>query len=84
MGRKAQLSRAGTHGCGSDFFSGTWRRVVDDANYPDIAQDAGIITLTPEKPAAQVSSVVHASASEDQALCWSPNGKWLQSSAGRY
>ena len=56
---------------------GTWRRVVDDAKYPDIAQDAGIIEVDPAKPATQTSSVVHASVSEDQALCWSPNGKWI-------
>jgi Tol biopolymer transport system component len=59
---------------------GTWRRVVDDAKYPDIAQDAGIIDVDlaqPAKVATQTSSVVHASASEDQALCWSPNGKWI-------
>jgi Tol biopolymer transport system component len=56
---------------------GTWRRVVDDAKYPDIAQDAGIIAVDQAKPATQTSSVVHASASEDQALCWSPNGKWI-------
>ena len=56
---------------------GTWRRVVDDAKYPDIAQDAGIIAVDPVNPATQTSSVVHASASEDQALCWSPNGKWI-------
>jgi len=56
---------------------GTWRRVVDDAHYPDIAQDAGIIEVDPARPAAQASSVVHASMSEDQALCWSPNGKWI-------
>ena len=56
---------------------GTWRRVVDDAKYPDIAQDAGIIAVDPAKPATQTSSVVHASVSEDQALCWSPNGKWV-------
>jgi len=56
---------------------GTWRRVVDDAHYPDIAQDAGIIPLDPDKPAALPSSIVHASVSEDQALCWSPNGKWI-------
>ena len=56
---------------------GTWRRVIDDAKYPDIAQEAGIIEVNPAAPAAQVSSVVHASASEDQALCWSPNGKWI-------
>jgi Tol biopolymer transport system component len=56
---------------------GTWRRVVDDAHYPDIAQDAGIIAVDPANPATQTTSVVHASASEDQALCWSPNGKWI-------
>jgi Tol biopolymer transport system component len=56
---------------------GTWRRVVDDAHYPDIAQETGIIRVDPELPAATVSSVVHASVSEDQSLCWSPNGKWI-------
>jgi Tol biopolymer transport system component len=56
---------------------GTWRRVVDDAHYPDIAQDAGIIAVDPANPATQLSSIVHASVSEDQALCWSPNGKWI-------
>jgi Tol biopolymer transport system component len=56
---------------------GTWRRVVDDAHYPDIAQDTGIIGADPARPATAPSSVVHASASEDQSLCWSPNGKWI-------
>jgi Tol biopolymer transport system component len=56
---------------------GTWRRVVDDAKYPDIAQDAGIIAVDPEHPATAPASIVHASGSEDQALCWSPNGKWI-------
>ena len=56
---------------------GTWRRVVDDARYPDIAQDAGIVAVDAAQPATQPSSVVHASDSEDQALCWSPNGRWV-------
>ncbi|HEY2905807.1 MAG TPA: hypothetical protein VGJ29_07880 [Vicinamibacterales bacterium] len=56
---------------------GTWRRVVDDANYPDIAQDVGIIGVDPDRPATAISRVVHNSASEDQSLCWSPNGKWI-------
>jgi Tol biopolymer transport system component len=56
---------------------GTWRRVVDDAKYPDIAQDAGIIPADPEHPADAPSTVVHASQSEDQSLCWSPNGRWI-------
>src|SRR4029077_9597306 len=32
---------------------------------------------TPAPPATETSSIVHASGSEDQALCWSPNGKWI-------
>jgi Tol biopolymer transport system component len=56
---------------------GTWRRVPDDAHYPDIAQDAGIISADPQEPAAAPSRVIHDSVSEDQALCWSPNGKWI-------
>jgi Tol biopolymer transport system component len=54
---------------------GSWRRLIDDAHYPDIAQDAGIIG--PAYPATAPASVVHASVSEDQALCWSPNGRWI-------
>ncbi|HEY7284577.1 MAG TPA: hypothetical protein VH497_03970 [Vicinamibacterales bacterium] len=56
---------------------GTWRRIPDDAKYPDIAQDAGIIGSETSSPATQPSAIVHDSASEDQALCWSPNGKWI-------
>jgi Tol biopolymer transport system component len=56
---------------------GTWRRVIDDFRYPDIAQDAGIIAADPALPAARPLRVVDASPSEDQSLCWSPNGKWI-------
>jgi len=56
---------------------GTWRRIPDDAKYPDIAQDAGIIAADQLQPAAAPARVVHDSASEDQSLCWSPNGKWI-------
>jgi Tol biopolymer transport system component len=56
---------------------GTWRRVVDDAKYPDIAQEAGVIAVDPIKPATQPARVVQASVSEDQSLCWSPNRKWI-------
>ena len=56
---------------------GTWRRVVDDAKYPDIAQDAGIVEVGEATPADRVTRVVHASPSEDQSLCWSPNGRWI-------
>jgi Tol biopolymer transport system component len=56
---------------------GTWRRVVDDAKYPDIAQETGTITVDPPGIATVPATVVQASPSEDQALCWSPNGKWI-------
>jgi len=56
---------------------GTWRRVPDDARYPDIAQDAGIIGVNPNEPATKPARTVHDSASEDQSLCWSPNGRWI-------
>jgi Tol biopolymer transport system component len=56
---------------------GTWRRLVDDAKYPDIAQDVGIIGAGAGSPAAEVSRIVQNSGSEDQSLCWSPNGKWI-------
>jgi Tol biopolymer transport system component len=56
---------------------GTWRRVPDDAKYPDIAQDAGIIAVDPAHPAVAPATVVHDSVSEDQSLCWSPNGQWI-------
>jgi Tol biopolymer transport system component len=63
------------HALGITF--GSWRRIPDDARYPDIAQDAGIIGVDPSHPAAAASQVVHDSTSEDQSLCWSPNGKWI-------
>jgi Tol biopolymer transport system component len=56
---------------------GSWRRFVDDARYPDIAQDAGLIAADPDHPSTAPAEVVHASASEDQSLCWSPNGRWI-------
>jgi Tol biopolymer transport system component len=56
---------------------GTWRRVVDDARYPDIAQEAGIVEVNATQPASAATHVVDASDSEDQSLCWSPNGKWI-------
>lgn len=56
---------------------GTWRRVIDDFGYPDIAQDAGIIAADPEAPQDTVDRVVDDSPSEDQSLTWSPNGKWI-------
>ena len=56
---------------------GTWRRVVDDAHYPDIAQEVGIISADIEEPATKPARIVHESNSEDQSLCWSPNGNWI-------
>jgi len=56
---------------------GTWRRVVDDANYPDIAQDVGVIDAAAAAPAASVARAIQTSPSEDQSLCWSPNGRWI-------
>jgi Tol biopolymer transport system component len=65
------------------FTYGTWRRVIDDAKYPDIAQDIGVIDVAPafrrgiSYPAAKPSEVLEDSDSEDQAMTWSPNGRWI-------
>jgi WD40 repeat protein len=56
---------------------GTWRRVIDDAKYPDIAQDVGIIAAGADQTATAPARVVHNSESEDQSLCWSPNGQFI-------
>lgn len=44
---------------------GSWRRVVDDARYPDIAQDLGLVRADASSPAASPEHVVRASPSED-------------------
>ena len=59
------------------FTYGTWRRILDDANYPDIAQDIGVIDVSKRVPFDAPASVVAKSDSEDQAMSWSPNGKWI-------
>lgn len=59
------------------FTYGTWRRVIDDAKYPDIAQEIGVIDFTQNVPAAAPLEVIAKSDSEDQAMTWSPNGKWI-------
>jgi len=59
------------------FTFGTWRRVIDDAKYPDIAQEIGVVDVTQSSPAATPSEVLEDSDSEDQAMTWSPNGKWI-------
>lgn len=57
---------------------GTWRRLVDDANYPDIAQEIGTIPAGPvDAPASEPQAVIADSDSEDQAMTWSPNGRWI-------
>ena len=59
------------------FTFGTWRRVIDDAKYPDIAQEIGVVDVSKATPAAQPAEVLEDSDSEDQAMTWSPNGKWI-------
>lgn len=59
------------------FTYGTWRRIVDDAKYPDIAQEIGVIDLRQPLPASKPADVIAESDSEDQAMAWSPNGKWI-------
>ncbi len=57
---------------------GTWRRVIDDAKYPDIAQEIGLIRSMPiDRPADAPTEVIADSDSEDQAMAWSPNGRWI-------
>jgi len=56
---------------------GTWRRQVDDAKYPDIAQEVGVIDLRGDVPADRPATIVAASDSEDQGMAWSPNGRWI-------
>jgi TolB protein len=51
--------------------------VIDDARYPDIAQDLGIISVDDQTPASKPGRVFQASNSEDQGMAWSPNGKWV-------
>jgi Tol biopolymer transport system component len=59
------------------FTYGTWRRVLDDGKYPDIAQEIGTINFANALPAEKPLAVIAQSESEDQAMAWSPNGKWI-------
>ena len=56
---------------------GTWRRQIDDANYPDIAQEVGVIDVGQAMPADRPATVLEDSNSEDQGMAWSPNGRWI-------
>jgi tricorn protease-like protein len=59
------------------FTYGTWRRMLDDAKYPDIAQEIGVFDVSKDLPYNKPSQIVAQSDSEDQAMAWSPNGKWI-------
>ncbi len=56
---------------------GTWRRQIDDAKYPDIAQEVGVIDVSQALPADQPGEIIAQSDSEDQGMAWSPNGQWI-------
>jgi Tol biopolymer transport system component len=57
---------------------GTWRRVLDDAHYPDIAQEIGVFGAGARAAdGAAPIEIIAASDSEDQAMTWSPNGRWI-------
>ncbi len=56
---------------------GSWHRVIDDFHYPDIAQDVGIVLLDQPLPASAPAQIVSATSSEDQSLCWSPDGRFI-------
>jgi WD40 repeat protein len=57
---------------------GTWRRLIDDAKYPDIAQEVGVIAAMPvDRPSDAPLDVIANSDSEDQSMAWSPNGRWI-------
>lgn len=60
------------------FTFGSWRRQIDDVNYPDIAQHIGLVPAGRGTSAAsEPTEVVARSESEDQAMDWSPNGRWI-------
>lgn len=60
------------------FTFGSWRRQVDDVNYPDIAQHIGIVASgEPNRDTGEPTEVVAQTESEDQAMDWSPNGRWI-------
>jgi Tol biopolymer transport system component len=59
------------------FTFGSWRTVLDDMRYPNIAQDLGVVRADGGAPAAKPARVVRASPSEDQGLDWSPDGRWI-------
>ncbi len=58
------------------FTFGSWRRLIDDAGYPDIAQHVGFVRVA-DGIADEPMEVVRRSYSEDQGMHWSPNGRWI-------
>lgn len=59
------------------FTFGGWRLATDDAEYPDIDQQIGIVDATSRRPKSAPDRVVRDSYSEDQGMHWSPNGRWI-------
>ena len=59
------------------FTFGSWRHVTDDFHYPDIAQDIGVVSTDAESPRSEPDRIIRQSSSEDQAMHWSPNGRWI-------
>jgi Tol biopolymer transport system component len=59
------------------FTFGSWRRVVDDFDYPNIAQDLGTVRVRRSEAALRPDAVIRASPAEDQSLDWSPDGRWI-------
>jgi Tol biopolymer transport system component len=59
------------------FTFGTWRRTIDDFDYPNIAQDLGAVAVARDAPADRPTTVIRASPAEDQSLDWSPDQRWI-------
>ncbi len=59
------------------FTFGSWRHVTDDFHYPDIAQHIGVVDADADPPRTSPDRVIRRSYSEDQAMHWSPNGRWI-------
>jgi Tol biopolymer transport system component len=59
------------------FTFGSWRRTIDDFDYPNIAQNLGTVDLGRADPALEPDRVIRASSAEDQSLDWSPDGRWI-------
>lgn len=59
------------------FTFGRWRVATDDAQYPDIDQDIGVVGVPRFLPRRAPDRIVRRSYSEDQGMHWSPNGRWI-------